>query len=89
MAAEKKATIEKSVKKAAKEYKVVGDKFESKKKAEELLKKAAEKGFKGAGLIVQGTDFRILFDTYGTLPIAEANMESVKKSGFNAEIMEI
>lgn len=89
MAAEKKITIEKSVKKTVKEYKVVGDKFSNKKKAEELLKKALEKGFKGAGLIVQGSDFMVLFGNYGTLPIAEANVEAVRKSGFNAEIIEI
>ena len=89
MAAEKKVTVEKSVKKAAKEYKVVGDKSNSKKKAEESLKKALEKGFKGAGLMVKGTDFMVLFGTYGTSQIAEANVEAVKKSGFNAEIMEM
>ncbi len=88
MATEKKVIIEKSVKKEGAAYKVVGDKFSSKKKAEELLKKAIEKGFKGAGLMVMGTDFIVLFGTYGTLPIAKANMEAVKKSGFNAGIME-
>ena len=73
---------------ATKEYKVIGERFKSKEKANSSLEKAFEKGFKNAGLLVQGNEFVILYGTYNTEQIAKANAEAVKKQGFVASIAE-
>lgn len=71
MAAAKNATAAKEAAKPEKEYKVTGKGFKSKSEANTELKKVFEKGFKSAGLMVQGSEFVILFGTYTTAQIAK------------------
>jgi hypothetical protein len=72
----------------ATEYMVIGDRFKEKKAADKALGELFAKGFKGARLIVQGTEFVILFGTYGNAQTARLNLEAVKKAGINASITE-
>lgn len=88
MAAAKNATAEKEATKPVKEYKVTGKGFRSKSEANTQLKKVFEKGFKSAGLMVQGNEFVILFGTYTTAQIAKANEAAVEKAGFTATVTE-
>lgn len=70
------------------EYKVLGDKFKEKKAAQEVLAAIHGKGFKGTGLMVKGTEFIILYGTYKTLAIANANAAAITKAGFKAAVEE-
>lgn len=88
MAAAKNAEITKKEKKQTKEYKVIGKRFTDKAKANTELKDVFKKGFKGAGLMVAGNEFVILFGTYTTEQIANANKAAVEKAGFVVEIAE-
>lgn len=88
MAAAKNATAAKEAAKPVKEYKVTGKGFKSKSEANTELKKVFEKGFKSAGLMVQGSEFVILFGTYTTAQIAKANAAAVEKAGFTATVTE-
>lgn len=86
MATTKNATRVKEDTKQIKEYKIIGDKFKDKTKANEELKQIFSKGFKGAGLMIQENEFVILFGTYATEQIAKANLAAVQKAGFTAGI---
>ncbi len=88
MAAGKNATAAKETVKLAKKYKVTGKSFKNKSEANTELKKVFEKGFKSAGLMVQGGEFVILFGTYTTAQIAKANAAAVEKVGFAATVAE-
>lgn len=88
MAAAKNATAAKEATKQAKEYKVTGKSFKSKQEANTELKKVFEKGFKSAGLMVQGNEFVILYGTYTTAQVAKANAAAVEKAGFTATVAE-
>lgn len=88
MAAAKNAEKTKVEKKQTKEYKLIGRRFKDKTKAKAELKEVFKKGFKGAGLMVAGDEFVILFGAYTTEQIAIANKEAVEKAGFVAEIAE-
>lgn len=90
MTAEKKETTAKkdTAEKQIKAYKVTGKKLKSKTEANKELKEVFKKGFKNAGLMVQGDEFVILFGTYPTEQIAKANAEAVKKSGFTVAVEE-
>lgn len=88
MAAARNATAAKEAVKPVKEYKVIGKGFKSKSEANTELKKVFEKGFKSAGLMVQGNEFVILFGTYTTAQIAKANAAAVEKAGFTATVTE-
>lgn len=88
MATTKNATRVKEDTKQIKEYKIIGDKFKDKTKANEVLKQVFSKGFKGTGLMIQENGFVILFGTYATEQIAKANLAVVQKAGFTAEIVE-
>lgn len=88
MAAAKNATAAKEAAKLVKEYKVTGKGFKNKSEANTELKKVFEKGFKSAGLMVQGNEFVILFGTYTTVQIAKANAAAVEKAGFTATVTE-
>lgn len=88
MAATKNATAAKETKKQAKEYKVTGKRFKNKSKANTELKEVFKKGFKSAGLMVQGSEFVILFGTYTTAQTAKANAAAIEKAGFTAAVTE-
>lgn len=88
MAATRNTTMGKEVKKQAKEYKVIGDRFRNKKEAKEALRKVFDKGFKGVGLMIEGNEFIILFGTYTTEEIVKVNLEEIIKAGFAAAIKE-
>lgn len=85
--ATKKETVTK-VKKEVKEYKVIGKSLKSKTEANAELREVFKKGFKSAGLMVQGGEFVILFGTYTTAQIAKANAAAVEKAGFTATVTE-
>lgn len=88
MATTKRTIKAKEGTKQIKEYKITGDKFKDKTKANEELKQIFSKGFKSAGLMIQDNEFVILFGTYETEQIAKANLEAVLKAGFTAKIEE-
>lgn len=88
MAAGKNATAAKEAVKQVKEYKVTGKSFKDKSEANTELKEVFKKGFKSAGLMVQGSEFVILFGTYTTAKIAKANAAAVEKAGFTATVAE-
>lgn len=86
MVADKKVNTFKETKKMEGGYKVVGDRFTSKREAKEALQKAFGKGFKGTGLLVQEDKFVVLFGTYATAGEARASAEAVKAAGLAAEV---
>lgn len=75
--------------KRGKEYKVIGDRFAGKHDAEEKIKEVSQKGFKSAGLMVQGGEFVVLFGTYDNEQAAKKNAEAIAGAGFAAEIITI
>lgn len=85
--AEKKAATQKALARKI-EYKVIGEKFKKKENANEKLQEIAKKGFKSAGLMVQGDEFAVLYGTYATEKTAKANVAAITDAGFKAEIME-
>ena len=69
-------------------YKVIGDSFKTKREAQNAIREAHKKGFKGTGLVVIGAEFVTLFGSYETAESARANLEVITTAGFNAEIAE-
>lgn len=88
MDGEKKTAMGKADKKNDKEYRVIGESFKSREKADMVLKTILKKGFKGSGLMVSGNEFVILFGTFPTERAAKANAEAIQNAGFKASIME-
>lgn len=64
-------------------YRIIGRSYKTKRGANEAVTAAHKKGFKNAGLFVQGDEFVLLYGTYATKMIADANLAAVKKAGFN------
>lgn len=64
-------------------YKVVGKSFKSKADANDAIREAHKKGYKGTGLCVKDNEFALLFGTYESAQSARANLEAVKSAGFN------
>lgn len=72
--------------KKAQGYKVIGEHFKNKNKANNAIKEIHKKGFKCAGLCVRKNEFVILFGSYDTAAMARANLAAIKTAGFTAEI---
>lgn len=64
-------------------YKVVGKSFESKTEANDAVREAHKKDYKGTGLYVKDNEFVLLFGTYESAADARANLEAVKAAGFD------
>lgn len=64
-------------------YKVVGKAYKDKAEANKAIREVHKKGFKNTGLCVEGNEFVLLFGTYDTEQIAKANLDAIKKAGFN------
>ncbi|MDE6567917.1 MAG: hypothetical protein K2K70_09350 [Lachnospiraceae bacterium] len=84
MAAEKENN--KKSKKQENKFKVTGKKLKNKSEATVELEEIFKKGFKSAGLMVQGNEFVILFGTYTTEQSAKKNLAAIKTAGFTAQI---
>lgn len=64
-------------------YKVVGKSFKSKTEANDAVREAHKKDYKGTGLCVKDNEFVLLFGTYESAADARANLEAVKTAGFD------
>lgn len=64
-------------------YRVVGKSFKSKADANDAIREAHKKGYKGTGLYVKDNEFVLLFGTYESAADARANLEAVKTAGFD------
>ena len=64
-------------------YKVVGKSFKGKTEANNAVREAHQKGYKGTGLYVKDDEFVLLLGTYESAADARANLEAVKTAGLN------
>lgn len=73
----------KVVKEKAETYKAIGKGYKDKIEANKAIREAHKKGFRNTGLCVRGNEFVLLFGTYDTTQTARANLDAIKKAGFN------